>query len=192
MFLNISTARGGGGSVQPYGTHRKRVCKFQLVRKAMYVRFTCFEVQLGLGSGDLRFNCFGFQIPVVWDSSDLVVTDFNCFARQLLWGSSDLRLSCLDTEVMWGSTANRCNFQLIWGSTGLRLKWDEDQVMRFEWFQIISNLVVLGLNRFGSHSVWDAICLRVIRFQIHLICDSCDLTFNGSENVFFSEIPSKI
>ena len=126
--FNISTAQGGGGSFQRYGTYRKGACGVQLVRKSIDVRFKRFWLSI-----DLRFNWFGCQL--IWDSNDLVVN--RCVLQMIL-------VVCwFELQVMWLSIDVRFKWfgcQLIWDSSDLDVKWFEVQVIWlstdvwFKWF----------------------------------------------------------
>ena len=166
MFYNISTAQGGGGSFQPWGTYRKRVRRFQLVRNSNDLRLKWFVCQLIWESNDwlstdLRVKWF--EIQMIWLSTDL---RFNWFGDQLVWVSNDLVISWFEFRMIWWSAGLRIKrfvCHVIGDSNGLVVNWFQGQM--------------IGCQLIWESNDWLATESRVKRFAVQMFWLTTDLRF---------------
>ena len=144
-----------------------------------------FQTQLCWISNYLRF-----QIPVVWDSSHVVLNWF-----QLFWKSVALKVNGFETQVTWNSSDLQFNcfeIQMLWNSNDLRFNCFEIQIFRdstalgFKWFEIqmLWDSSDLRFKGFGCQLVWDSNDLAVSWFEIPLISNSIGLNCSWFETQF--------
>ena len=192
---NISTAQGGGGSFQRWGTYRKGVCGVQLVRKSIDVRFKRVESQMIWSSSDLRFKWFWLSIDLrfnwfgcqlIWNWNDLVV--YRCvlqmilvvcwFELQVMWLSFDLRFKWFGCQLIWDSSdlvVNRFEIQMSWLSIDLRFKWFGCQMIWGSGDLVVNWCVIMILS--NETFVRDALQKR---------------SFEAQKRSFSARLPSKM
>ena len=155
-----------------------RRCGSQLVRNS-------FDFRTNWGTWDssgLKFNCFefhrfevqvffvvsSFELPLIWDSTALVV---NWLGRQRIWLSIGSSFKWFGCQSIWDSSV-----QGIWDSSSdLRFKWCEIQMVsnwtvRFSCFEIqwVGESFALRVNWLASHSIWGPMDLKFKKWSLNL------------------------